>query len=157
MTRRLSLVDFAFFVLETAERPMNVGPLIVLIPPPQRGAGRFADKLYRRMMRRPAGAPFNLRLQEPSLTSLPSLVPDAAFDLAQHVHRITLRKPGTIHALLAKVCELHPQRLDRLRPLWEFYLIDGLEGGRVALYAKMHHGVIDGAGFVKVILSRGGS
>ena len=152
MTRRLSIVDFAFFVLETAERPMNVGPLIVLNPPPQRGPGRFADKLYQRMMQRPVGAPFNLRLQEPSLTSLPSLVPDPAFDLAQHVHRITLRKPGTIHALLAKVCELHPQRLDRSRPLWEFYLIDGLEGGKVALYAKMHHGVVDGAGFVKIIL-----
>jgi diacylglycerol O-acyltransferase len=79
-------------------------------------------------------------------------VSDPAFDLAQHVHRITLRKPGTLHALLAKVCELHPQRLDRSRPLWEFYLIDGLEGGRVALYAKMHHGIVDGAGFVKIIL-----
>ncbi len=151
MQRRLSILDLAFFVLETAERPMNVGPLMVLAPPPQRGRQRFADALYERMMQRPVGAPFDLRLTGPSLTSLPAVVADKAFDLNHHVHRITLRRPGTLAALLAKVCALHPQRLDRSRPLWEFYLIDGLEKGRVALYAKMHHGIVDGAGFVKII------
>ena len=151
MTRRLSLLDLAFFVLETAERPMNVGPLFVLNPPPRRGARPFADVLHERMLRRPVGPPFNLKLGAPSLTSLPALVPDAAFDLRHHIHRITLRKPGTMDALLAKICELHPPLLDRSHPLWDFYLIDGLRDGRVALYARMHHGVVDGAGFVKII------
>ncbi len=152
MARTLSLIDFAFFVLETAERPMNVGPLIVLNPPPQRGARPFADRLHERMMRRPVGAPFNLTLGALSLTSLPALVPDAEFDLTRHVHRITMPPPGTMDALLAKICELHPRLLDRSRPLWDFYLFDGLEGGRVALYARMHHGIVDGAGFVKILL-----
>ena len=151
MTRPLSILDLAFFVLETKERPMNVGPLIVLKPPQGRSSRPFADVLHERMMRRPAGAPFNMKLMPPSLTSLPMLVPDPAFDLARHVHRITLPKPGTVDMLLARVCELHPRLLDRSRPLWEFYLIDGLEGGRVALYAKMHHGTVDGVGFVKII------
>lgn len=53
MGQRLSILDLAFFVLETAERPMNVGPLIVLNPPRQRGARPFGDMLYQRMMRRP--------------------------------------------------------------------------------------------------------
>ncbi len=151
MIRRLSILDLAFFVLETAERPMNVGPLIVLKPPPQRGRHSFADALFERMRERPVGAPFNLRLDASSLTSLPALMPDEAFDLARHVHRITLPKPGTLATLFKKVCAIHPERLDRSRPLWEFYVIDGLEGGRVALYAKMHHGIVDGAGFVRII------
>jgi diacylglycerol O-acyltransferase / wax synthase len=152
MSRKLSLIDLAFFVLETAERPMNVGPLIVLNPPARRAARPFADVLYERMMRRPVGSPFNLKLGALSMMSLPALVPDAAFDLDHHVHRITLTAPGTTDALFAKICELHPRLLDRSRPLWDFYVIDGLEGGRVALYARMHHGVVDGAGFVKIIL-----
>ena len=151
MTRRLAVLDLAFFVLETAERPMNVGPLIVLKPPSRRGTRPFADRLYERMLRRPVGAPFNLKLAATSLTSLPNLVPDAAFDIAHHVHRITLPGPGTTDALLAKVCELHPALLDRSRPLWDFYVIDGLQDGCVALYARMHHGIVDGVGFVKIL------
>lgn len=151
MTRKLALFDLAFFVLENAQRPMNVGPLIVLNPPPQKGKTSFADALYARMMKRPVGAPFNLKLAPMSLTEMPSLVPDAEFDLSHHVHRIRMRKPGTIDAVLQKICKLHTPLLDRTRPLWDFYLFDGLEGGRVALYARMHHGIVDGAGFVKII------
>jgi diacylglycerol O-acyltransferase len=151
MTRPISILDLAFFALETAQRPMNVGPLIVLNPPRRRSARPFADVLFARMLKRPAGAPFNLKLSPLSLTSLPVLVPDPAFAVANHVHRITLPKPGTMDMLLAKVCELHPRLLDRSRPLWEFYLIDGVEGGRVALYAKVHHGIVDGVGFMKIL------
>jgi diacylglycerol O-acyltransferase len=151
MTRRLSFFDLAFFVLENAQRPMNVGPLIILKPPAGRDGPRFADALYKRMMQRPVGAPFNLKLAPSSLTALPALVPDPDFDLADHVHRIRMRKPGTIDAVLAKICKLHTPLLDRSRPLWDFYLFDGIEGGRVALYARMHHGTVDGAGFLKII------
>jgi diacylglycerol O-acyltransferase len=151
MPDRLTLLDLAFFVLETAERPMNVGPLIVLTPPPRRGKRAFADVLHERMMRRPAGPPFDRKLDTTSFTSFPALVPDPAFDLAQHVHRLTLPAPGTLDALYAKICELHPRLLDRSRPLWDFHLIDGLEGGRVALYARMHHGIVDGVGFMKIL------
>ena len=151
MTRPLSILDLAFFALESKDRPMNVGPLIVLNPPQRRSARPFADVLHERMMKRPVGAPFNLKLTPPSLTSLPVLVDDPAFAVADHVHRITLPKPGTVEMLLAHVCELHPRLLDRSRPLWEFYLIDGIEGGRVALYAKVHHGIVDGAGFLKIL------
>lgn len=151
MTHRLAFPDLAFFVLETAERPMNVGPLIVLKAPPRRGKRPFADMLYERMMRRPAGAPFDLKLDATSFTALPALVPDPTFDLARHVHRLTLPAPGAMEALFAKVCELHPPLLDRSHPLWDFYVIDGLADGRVALYARMHHGIVDGAGFMKIL------
>jgi WS/DGAT/MGAT family acyltransferase len=149
MTRRLSILDLAFFAVETPARPMNVGPLLVLAPPARAGT-RFADTLYAAMLECPAAPPFNLRLRM-SPVAPPALVPDPNFDLARRVHRLRLRKPGTMAALLDKVCELHPQPLDRSCPLWAFYLIEGLEGGRVALYAKMHHGVVDGAAFVRIL------
>ena len=70
---------------------------------------------------------------------------------AEHVHRITLKGRTGMQALFDKVCALHEVRLDRSRPLWELYVIDGLEDGRVALYGRVHHGIIDGRTFVKLL------
>jgi diacylglycerol O-acyltransferase / wax synthase len=145
----LSVLDLAMFVLESPQRHFNVGPLILLDPPPHRRKG-FADRLLARMLKRPAGPPFTYRLNMGRL-GLPSLEVDPEFDLARHVHRLTLKAPGTIQQLLDKVSALHQKHLDRAHPLWELYLIDGLEGGKVALFGKMHHGVIDGRTFVQVI------
>ena len=68
-----------------------------------------------------------------------------------HVHRLTLKAPGTRAQLFERVCKLHESRLVRSRPLWELYVIDGIEGGKVALYGKVHHGIIDGRTFVQVV------
>ncbi len=145
----LSAVDLAMFLLETRERPFNVGPLI-LIDPPARQRGAFADKLVARMLQRPAGPPFNERLHTPRI-GLPTLEEVAGFDPARHVHRITLKGPATQAKLFERICTLHQKPLARSRPLWDLYVFDGLEGGQVALYAKVHHGIIDGRTFVKVI------
>lgn len=145
----LSPLDLAMFLLESPQRHFNVGPLVVLDPPPRLRAG-FADKLHARMLKRPAAAPFTYRLNVPRL-GMPSLEEDPAFDLAQHVHRVTLKAPGSQQQLFEQVSTLHQKKLDRAHALWQFYLIDGLEGGKVALFGKMHHGVIDGRTFVQVI------
>ncbi|WP_213954804.1 wax ester/triacylglycerol synthase domain-containing protein [Variovorax sp. dw_954] len=145
----LSIIDLAMFVLETPERPFNIGPLI-LLDPPARGRATFADRLVAGMLKRPPGVPFNYKLRVPML-GMPSLEIDADPDIASHVHRITLAAPGDFGQLSAKVCELHETRLDRSRLLWDLYVIDGLEGGKVALYGKTHHGIIDGRGFVQAI------
>jgi WS/DGAT/MGAT family acyltransferase len=147
--RALSVVDLAMFVLETGERPFNVGPLVVLQPPPG-FRGNFADKLLARMLKRPLGAPFSHRLKTPRL-GVPFLEVDENADLADHVHRITLKAPASMDELCAVVSKLHEVRLDRSRLLWDLYVIDGLVGGKVAVYAKVHHGIIDGRTFVKVI------
>ncbi|MGR4868257.1 wax ester/triacylglycerol synthase domain-containing protein [Variovorax sp. LARHSF232] len=145
----LSVLDLAMFVLESPDRHFNVGPLIVLDPPGRLRAG-FSDKLYARLLKRPAGPPFTFRLQKSGL-GLPSLEEDPHFDLARHVHRVTLDSPGSEQQLFDQVSKLHQTRLDRAQPLWQFYVIDGLQGGRVALFGKMHHGVIDGRTFIQVI------
>jgi len=145
----LSVIDLAMFLLETPERPFNVGPLIVL-DPPAKGRDTFADRLVARMRKRPLGTPFNYRLRTP-LIGVPSLEVDPKAELAAHLHRMTLKAPGSFDQLFAEVCALHETRLDRSRLLWELYVIDGLEGGKVALYGKAHHGIIDGRTFVQVV------
>ena len=147
----LSVIDVAMFVLETDERPFNIGPLVVLDPPPG-FRGNFADKLVARMLKRPLGRPFSYRLKTP-LVGLPFLEVDDLADPAEHVHRLTLDAPGSMDELCAVVSRIHAVRLDRSRLLWDMYVIDGLEGGRVAIYGKVHHGIIDGRTFVKVISS----
>ena len=145
---QLSVIDLAMFLLETPARPFNIGPLVLLRPP--KGARRFADRLLERMLKQGAGPPFNHRLQL-SLTRMPGVEPMAGADLAAHVHRITLGGGGSMDELIAKVCELHEALLPREGLLWQFYVIDGLADGRVALYGKVHHGIIDGRSFVQAV------
>jgi len=144
----LSTIDLAMFLLETPARTLNIGPL-VLLRPPAGFKGNFADKLYAKLLKRPPGAPFNYRLNL-SLTALPSVEPMPGADIKAHVHRITLNDASE-KELLKKVCTLHESLLDRSGLLWQFYVVDGLADGRVALYGKVHHGIIDGKTFVKAI------
>jgi diacylglycerol O-acyltransferase len=127
----LSPIDLAMFLLETPARPFNIGPLVVLRPP-EGFKGNFADKLHAKLLKRPPGAPFNYRYKQ-SLTSLPSVQPMTDPDIREHVHRLTLHG-ATMDALFKEVCALHEKKLDRSGLLWQFYLIDGLADGRVALY-----------------------
>jgi diacylglycerol O-acyltransferase len=66
------------------------------------------------------------------------------FDIEYHVRSIALPAPGDNRQLAEQAARLHARPLDRSRPLWELYLVEGLEGGRVAVYTKVHHAAIDG-------------
>ena len=145
-------MDRAFFLLESEQRPMNVGLLIVL-----RGRkparGQASDAFVRRMLRCPVGAPFNQRLAEKVLAGWPVLVEDDAIDPAQQVFRHQLPEGSDLPTLFDRVCTLHARRLDRCRPLWEMHVFDGLAGDRIGLYFKTHHGLLDGIGFIRVIMN----
>lgn len=127
----LSVIDLAMFLLETPERPYNIGPLAI-IAPPANFRGNFADKLLERMLKRPVGAPFNYRLGR-SAAGIPKLDIDDQADARKHVQRLTLDAPASMDELCATVSKLHEVRIDRSGLLWELYVIDGLEGGKVAL------------------------
>jgi WS/DGAT/MGAT family acyltransferase len=145
-------MDRAFFLLETEQRPMNVGLLIVL-----RGRkparGRPSDAFVRRMLRCPVGPPFNQRLAENAVAGWPVLTEDAHIDPADQLFRHDLAPGSDLQALFERVCFLHAKRLDRCRPLWEMHVFDGLAGDRIGLYFKTHHGLLDGLGFIQVILN----
>jgi WS/DGAT/MGAT family acyltransferase len=145
---RMSPVDRAFFLLETEQRPMNVGLLVVLAPPAGPRRRRPSDVIVRRMLRCPVGPPFNYRLAP---GAWPTLVAGPAVDPAEQLFRHDLPPDSGLQALFARLCEIHVRRLDRARPLWEIHVFDGLAGRRVALYFKTHHGLIDGLGFLRII------
>ncbi|MDB5827248.1 MAG: acyltransferase [Variovorax sp.] len=143
--KHLSGLDATFLHLETPEMPMHVGSLNVLdLPPGYQGdfyedakafmASRIhlADVFTRKL----ALMPFDL--------SNPVWVDEEDMDLDYHVRHITLPKPGTNRQLQQYVARLHSTLLDRSRPLWEFFIIDGLQSGQAALYTKVHHAGIDG-------------
>ena len=143
--KHLSGMDASFLHLETPETPMHVGGMHTLELP--RGYdGDFyedfkqhiADRLHLSEVftRKLALMPFEL--------SNPVWVEDDDVDIDYHIRRISLPKPGTRQQLEQYVARLHSSLLDRSRPLWEFFVIEGLEGGQVALYTKVHHAGIDG-------------
>jgi WS/DGAT/MGAT family acyltransferase len=141
----LSGIDAAFLHLESPEMPMHVGSLHVLQLPAGYQGDFFEDVkacLAQRLhladvfTRKLALMPFDL--------SNPVWVEDEDIDLEHHIRHITLPKPGSNTQLQQYVARLHSTLLDRSRPLWEFFVIDGLRSGEVALYVKVHHARLDG-------------
>ncbi|HSV38301.1 MAG TPA: wax ester/triacylglycerol synthase family O-acyltransferase [Nocardioidaceae bacterium] len=78
---------------------------------------------------------------------------DGEFDLEHHVRHAALPQPGRIRELLDFVGRIHGNRLSFERPLWEFYVIEGLEDGRIATYTKMHHALVDGVSSMRLLQS----
>jgi WS/DGAT/MGAT family acyltransferase len=147
---RLSPIDQAFFLLETADRPMNVGALLVLAPPAG-SRGRFADRLVARMLECPVGPPFTYRLKAGPVKPLLGLEADEHLDARKQVHRHALRRGSDLQALFKRLCEIHVRLLPRDEPLWQLHVFTGLPDGRVAVYFKTHHGLIDGIGFIRIV------
>jgi len=141
----LSGLDGAFLHLETAETPMHVASLH-LFDLPDGYHGDFHADVKRQMVRRMHLAPvFTRKLAAmPWQFANPVWVEDDRVDLDYHVQGLTLPGPGTQAQLEDCVGELHAQLLDRSRPLWRLYIIDGLRCGQVAYYIKVHHAVVDG-------------
>ena len=98
--------------------------------------------LFPRLRRRVQPAPGNL--------GNPTWVDDSEFDIRYHVRRISIPEPGTIEQLEQLVTLLMADPFDRSRPLWQFIVVDGLQGGRSALVEKLHHTVTDGQGGIEL-------
>lgn len=151
MARRLSALDIAFLQMETPEAPSHVGGLqIFQIPAGYKGA--FVADLKARLEAIPAGEPFNLRLGSKGLPfAFPAWVTDKNFDIDFHLRHSALPQPGHMDELMKLVSRLHARLLDRTRPLWEMYLIEGLEGNRFGIYTKIHHALVDGVSGMRLM------
>lgn len=141
---RLSALDANFLYAETPESPMHVAGLAIFEPPP-RGVNafeRFRDHIAERLH----ALPFFLRRLNAMPVALdnPVWVREKSIDLDYHIRHLALPAPGTMEQLRTLVARLHMILLDRSRPLWQYYVIEGLEGGGFAAYIKMHHAGIDG-------------
>ncbi len=142
MSSRLSALDWSWLLLDSADTPMHVGSLLIFSAPPKAGAD-YVEQLAAHL-RTATGAvePWNLKLVR---GIRPSWEPDAAFDLDYHLRRAALPAPGGERELGRLVSRMHSHALDLSRPPWEFHLIEGLHGGRFALYFKVHHALMDAA------------
>ncbi len=112
------------------------------------------DLLYARMERTSMLFPrLRRRVQlPPGNIGNPTWVDDPGFDIRHHVRQMALPAPGTMRQLQDLVTLLIADPFDRSRPLWQFIVIDGLEGGRSAMVLKLHHTVTDGEGGVELSL-----
>ena len=147
----LSGMDASFLHLETPEMPMHVGSLQIA-DLPEGYAGDYYEDVKRWMATRMhLAAVFQRKLAlMPFDLANPVWVDDEDVDLDYHVRHVILPRPGTMEQLEKYVARLHSSLLDRSRPLWEIYVIEGLHTGQVAIYNKMHHAAIDGQAGVAI-------
>ncbi len=147
--QHLSGLDATFLHLETAQMPMHVGGLHLLDLAPSKHAGFAAAVRLHVAARRHLASLFSKTLVPmPFAIANPVWVEQDDVDLDYHIRALTLPKPGTPTQLDACVARLHAELLDRARPLWEFYVIKGLQSGQIALYVKLHHAALDGQGAI---------
>jgi diacylglycerol O-acyltransferase len=141
MVERLSGLDASFLYLEEPGTPMHVGGVLILEAPPG-GVDALGGLVEARL---PLVPRYRQRVVEvPGHLANPVWVDDPGFDLAYHVRRSGLPRPGTQAQLLDLVSRLTSRPLDRNRPLWEAYLVEGLREGRVAVVTKTHPALVDG-------------
>lgn len=143
----LNALDRSFLAAERRDAMMQVGALMEFSPPKGGDVTELSRQLRQEISRHvEVQRPWNLRLQHPDLLASPlqAWVEDDHFDLEYHVRRSALVSPGDQRELGVLVSRLHGTPLDFHRPPWEAHFIEGLEGGRMAIYFKVHHALIDG-------------
>jgi WS/DGAT/MGAT family acyltransferase len=138
---RLSAVDASFLANESPVSHMHVGAVVILEGPPPDFA-EFLDGLRARLHLVPR---YRQKLAHPPLdTGRPLWIDDPDFNLEYHVRQTALPRPGTEEQLTRLTARIMSQQLDRTKPLWELWMVEGLDDGRMALISKTHHALIDG-------------
>ncbi len=142
----------AFLLAENRNMPMHVGGL-QLFEPPEGAGDDFVRRLYEDARDVSDLNPLFLQRPRRSLRLGGQWVwePDEQYDPEHHVRHSALPRPGRIRELLELCGRLHSTRLARERPLWEAHVIEGLEDGRIALYTKLHHSLIDGVSAMRLV------
>ena len=147
MTERLTTLDASFLYLEDAGAPLHVSGVLVL-EPVAGGLDALAELVEARL---PLVPRYRQRVVTvPGGLANPVWADDPDFDVTYHVRRSAVPRPGTEAQLLDLVSRVTSRPLDRRRPLWEVYLVEGLAGGRVAVVTKTHPALVDGLGAVDI-------
>jgi diacylglycerol O-acyltransferase len=145
---RLSGVDASFLLQEGASTHMHIGG-VATFEGPAPSYEEFLDHIRSRL---PLVPRYRQKIVEPPLrTGRPLWVDDPNFNLGYHVRHTALPRPGGETQLMALTSRIFSQRLDRTKPLWELWLVEGHEEGRFALISKTHHSMVDGVAGVDLI------
>jgi diacylglycerol O-acyltransferase / wax synthase len=138
---RLTALDASFLVQEGPCSHMHVGAVTRFEGPPP-SYDEVLDSLRMRLHLAPR---YRQRLSvPPAATGRPLWVDDESFSLEYHVRQTALPRPGSEEQLMLLAARIFSQQLDRSKPLWEMWLVEGLEGNGFALISKSHHAMIDG-------------
>ena len=143
---KLGALDAGFLYNETARSPQHIASVQVLELPEGTDEAQYVATIKSLLMERIHLVPyFTNKLQYvPFNLDHPVWVKDRTFSIDNHVHTLEVAAPGDRAALEQAIASLHEQRLDRSRPLWDLWILTGLEGGRVAAYNRVHHACLDG-------------
>ena len=144
--KNIPLSELLAYLLETPEGPTHVGAVQVF-EPVKGDCSKVVERVIKDFRESEVGPPFNYIPVFPKY-GRPKWAEYEDIDPKYHVRHISLVKPGTNRQLLDMVSELHEGMMDRSRPGWMAYIIEGLEGNRFALYTKIHHAYIDGSAMV---------
>ncbi len=150
--KTLATLDTLFVSIDTARWPLHGGGVFVLDPstaPAPLTFDGFKEHIRREL---PVMVPLRRRLvRTPFGLAEPVWVEDPDFNLDRHVHRVAVPPPGGAAELRQLVAGLGDTPLDASRPLWDMWFIEGLEGGKVAVFFKMHHAYTDGMGGLQML------
>src|SRR5512147_3115659 len=149
MVTRLSASDAAFFHLEDSSTPMYVGSLAILRRP--RNGLSYETLLATVEQRLPQIPRYRQKVREVTLgLARPVWVDDRDFDITYHIRRSALPSPGSDAQLHELIARLASRPLDRSRPLWEMYLVEGLVKNRLAIYTKSHQALVNGMAALEI-------
>jgi diacylglycerol O-acyltransferase len=144
----------AFLLAENRQQPMHVGGLQLFEPPEDAGT-EYVREMFAQSLSAEEISPLFLKRPHRSIATGGQWVwvEDDQFDCDYHVRQSALAGPGRIRELLDLCGRLHGTRLALERPLWETHVIEGLADGRVAVYNKMHHALVDGVSAMRLLHS----
>lgn len=142
-----------FLLAETREQPMHVGGLQLFVPREGQSPTELAEEVFETFHACTDVHQIYRRRPASPVTILGNVAwdHDDEIDFDYHVRRAVLPRPGRIRELLRYVSLHHGTLLDRFRPMWETHVIEGLEDGRVALYNKIHHSLVDGVSALRLL------
>jgi diacylglycerol O-acyltransferase / wax synthase len=144
---RLTAIDASFLHQEKQSSHMHVGALVIFEGPPPARVD-FVDQLETRLKLIPR---YRQRLAFPPFQmGRPFWVDDPSFNIDYHVRHTALPSPGSDEQLRHLTGRIFSQRLDRSKPLWELYIVQGLERNRFAVISKTHHALVDGVAGVDI-------
>ncbi len=145
----------AFLLAENRRQPMHVGSLQLFAKPDGAGPEFYRDHVADMLAVRDVAPLFRKRPRRSVATGGQYALwsPDEQFDLEYHVRHSALPAPGRVRELLELCSRLHGTRLALERPLWEAHVIEGMQDGRLAVYTKMHHALVDGVSGIRLLQS----